>query len=143
MTAEKHNKLIGIFFFCHTIFIVLLFVVLIEFVRTMAGLFVEVLVSILSLGTKHADGPPSFWEILTMLDWKFWTFFVLNVLIHLLAGFSLLLKKSWGRIAGIVGAINAIISTPLGIIFGVYALIFFFSKKGQQLYARSELHLRA
>lgn len=143
MTAEKHNKLIGIFFFCHAVFIVALFVVLIEFIRTMAGVFVEVLVSLLSLGTKHADGPPGFWEVLTMLDWKFWTFFVVNISIHLLAGFSLLLKKSWGRIAGIVGAINAIISTPLGIILGVYVLIFLFSKKGQQLYARSELRLQA
>ena len=49
------------------------------------------------------------------------------------AGYGLLKKKDWGRIAGIVSAICASLSVPFGTALCVYSLWFFFGEAGKSL----------
>jgi len=50
------------------------------------------------------------------------------------AGYALLKRRSWAKIAGIVGGVAASMSFPIGTAVAVYTFWFLFSDLGKQLY---------
>jgi hypothetical protein len=79
----------------------------------------------------EADAPPPsfFFGIIAFV-------LVFNVLLTipaLVAGYGLLKKKTWGRVAGIVAAVCAAMSFPFGTALCVYALWFFFGEAGKAM----------
>jgi hypothetical protein len=51
-----------------------------------------------------------------------------------MAGYALLRRRPWGKIAGIVGGVVASMSFPIGTAVAVYTFWFLFSDVGRQLY---------
>lgn len=54
---------------------------------------------------------------------------------YVVCGWGLLKLKPWSRVIGIILAALALMSFPLGTIFGVYALIILFKKETEALFA--------
>ena len=138
MIPEKHNKVIGFLLIGHALFNALMVIVLVQFIRVASHILGEIMVSLFTLGTKHMEGAPTFWEVLTAFDWKFQAGFSILFLIQLISGLCVLLKVKYARIAGIIGAITAMIASPVGLLIGIFALIFFFGRKGQQFYKETD-----
>lgn len=139
MSPEKHNKVIGLLLIGHALFNILMVVVLVQFIRIAANIIGEILISLFTLGTKHLEGAPTFWEVLALFDWKFRVVFSLLFLIQLISGLCVLMRVKKARVVGIVGAITAMIASPVGLLIGVFALIFFFGRKGQQFYKELQI----
>jgi len=54
---------------------------------------------------------------------------------YVVCGWGLLKLKNWARVVGIILSALALMSFPLGTIFGVYALVILFKKETEALFA--------
>ena len=55
----------------------------------------------------------------------------------IVAGYALLKRRPWAKIAGIIGGVLAAMSFPIGTAVAVYTFWFLFSEPGRQLYDRT------
>ena len=55
---------------------------------------------------------------------------------YLVTGWGLLKLKPWARIVGIIVAVLSLTKFPLGTAFGIYALVIFFRKETEALFAK-------
>jgi hypothetical protein len=122
MTAEEHNKTLGI---CHLAYgglsALMVLVMLVFFGAVMfaipggeapVGLFVLVMAFIM------------LWSLILMLP-------------SFIAGYAILKHKSWAKPASIVAAVLETMSFPLGTAVAVYSFWFMFSDAGRAMYDKN------
>jgi hypothetical protein len=122
MTPADHNKIIGIMHLIFGGFFTLMaFVMLLFF-----GFFASVMTAV---AANDPNAPPAalFWAI---MGFVFVLYLVLSVP-SLVAGYALLRRKTWARLAGIIASVLAAMSFPFGTALCVYSLWFFFGEAGR------------
>ena len=124
MTNQEHNKYLGLSFLVHGA-IQLIFTLLI-----MA--FFAFFISVAPGQPGRGDEPPlAFFLILGAVMFVLQLVFTAPALV---AAYALLKRKSWARTAGIVGAVMAGMSFPIGTAVCVYALWFLLGEGGKEIY---------
>jgi hypothetical protein len=122
MTPTDHNKIIGIMHLIFGGFFTLIAVMMLIFFGFFAG--------IISAATANdPNAPPAafFWLLFGFITF---IYFLLSVP-SLVAGYAMLKRKTWARVAGIVASIVAALSFPFGTALCVYSLWFFFGEAGK------------
>ncbi|HEX8775132.1 MAG TPA: hypothetical protein VF735_16275 [Pyrinomonadaceae bacterium] len=118
MTNEQHNKTLGIL---HLVYGALHGLMMLMFV-----IFFAVIVPVVREGNRTHDGMPfSIYLLIITLISLFGLFYSVPSLV---AGYALLKRKSWARMAGIIGSVIAAMSVPLGTALCVYTLWFLFGQ---------------
>jgi hypothetical protein len=123
LTPEEHNKYLG---WAHLIHggLFLLFVVFI--LAMMTFMF-------LTMPGPPQGPPPAFIGIM----WVFMlVIYGLMLIPNFVAGYALLKKKSWARIAAIIAGVVSAMSAPIGTAVAVYTFWFLFSEPGKSIYDR-------
>lgn len=124
MTAEEHNRTLGIFHLIYGGLYALTFIgvgILFAFLAT--------------LPRSHRGGGDPFDDgvffIIMMSMMFFWILFTIPSFI---AGYGLLKRKKWAKIWSIISGVLAGMSFPLGTALCVYNFWFLFSEQGKALY---------
>ena len=129
MTLEEHNKTLGVLHIVyaalHTLLMLGVFGFMLFFFR-MAGA---------ELRNQPGAPPEAFILMFVLLGGIFALLFTVPSYV---AGYAMLKRKPWGRVASLVAAIIEVLNFPFGTALGVYALWFLFGK-GQALYAGDAL----
>jgi hypothetical protein len=128
MTNEQHNKILGIMHLAYG--------ALNGLVMLLIGIFFIVLVPVLREGPGRGDGMPLiifffFISMITLLG-------LFYSVPSLVAGYALLKRKSWARLAAIIGSVFAGMNVPLGTALCVYSLWFLFGQ-GARMYDQASL----
>ena len=128
MTNEQHNKTLGILHLVYGGLHGLIVLVL--------GIFFAVLAPVMREGSHMRDGMPlGLYLIILSAIAILGLFYAVPSLV---AGYAILKRKSWARIAGIIGSIIAGMNVPLGTALCVYTLWFLFGQ-GAHMYNASSL----
>lgn len=126
MTNEQHNKYIAYSFFAYAGFQLFWLLVM--------GLFFAFFFGSMPSRPGEPEMPFAFFGI-------FFAFMVVFQLIFTapaaIAGWAMLKQKPWARIAGIVGAVMAAMSVPIGTAACVYALWFWMGDNWKEVYSDS------
>lgn len=117
MDSEQHNKYIAYSFFAYVGFQLLMLSVMIMWMY-----FV--------LGDIRYPMPPVFSFVIIFMSF----FQLLFTAPAAIAGWAMLKKKKWARIASIVGAVMSGMSVPIGTAVCVYALWFFLGEQWKEVY---------
>ena len=127
MTPEQHNKYLAISHFAYGGFFLLMMI---------AGmvLFGLMLTSFPGAGPNARGGPPFVFVVFVMTFML--VIYGLMIVPSFVAGYALLKRKSWAKIASIIGGVVAAMNFPLGTAVCVYTLWFLFSEPGKSLYDR-------
>jgi hypothetical protein len=125
MTAEEHNKTLGI---CHLAYGGLMMLLMIAMF-----IFMGVIMSTLPSrpGGPDPEMPVAFFAL-------FFAFMFIYSLIFfvpsLIAGYAMLKRKNWARMASIVASVFEVMSFPFGTAVGIYSFWFMFGDVGKSLY---------
>jgi hypothetical protein len=128
MTPEEHNKTLGI---CHLAYGGLMMLFMIAMC-----IFMWVILGALPPrpGGPDPEMPLAFFGIM-------FAFMIIYSLIFfapsIIAGYAMLKRKNWARMASIVAAVMEVMSFPFGTAVGVYSFWFMFSEAGKSLYGTS------
>ena len=129
MTLEEHNKTLGILHIVyaalHTLLMLGVFGFMLFFFR-MAGA---------ELRNQPGAPPEALMLVFVLLGAVFALIFTVPSYV---AGYAMLKRKPWARVASLVAAVIEVMNVPFGTALGVYALWFLFGK-GQALYAGDAL----
>jgi len=120
MTAEEHNQTLATLHFIYGAMHGL----------TLAGLLL--LVMAVRFATPGAISISTFW--LTMSVLSFVVILLVVGLLPLAVGYALRKRRRWARPLGFALAIISLINIPVGTALGIYAITFFRSKGGVELY---------
>jgi len=130
MTPLEHNKFVGIAQLGYAAIHLLMMIVMMGF---MAVMFTTIYRQAESMG---GEPPPAFVGAIFVFSGLF------NALLSIpsiVAGYALLKRRPWAKIAGIIGGVLAAMSFPLGTAVAVYTFWFLFSEAGRQLYDKREV----
>lgn len=127
MTPQDHNKMIGIMYLIWGGFNALMMFIMIPFILMMLG----------AMGSDPTP-PPEFKAVLGIFMGVIVTVSVLFAIPPLLAGYALLKRKSWAKVAGIVAACFSALSMPFGTALTVYTLWFLCGPEGNKLYRKGD-----
>jgi hypothetical protein len=132
LTPEDHNKYVGL---AHVAYAVVYLMMMVG----LAGFEGYMLQNIYSRSHEMGGPPPP--QFLAPMFVVFGVFSVAMTVPSLIAGYALLRRRAWGKVAGIVGAVVAASSFPFGTAVAVYTFWFLFSETGKQVYPgkRNEL----
>ncbi|HVF87817.1 MAG TPA: hypothetical protein VM866_09515 [Pyrinomonadaceae bacterium] len=126
MTNEQHNKYLGISFLIHGGFqffwMLLMSLMFFFFFRSFPG------------QPGEPGPPPEFFLIFIGFMMVFQLIFTVPSII---AGYALLKRKSWARLAGIIGGIVAAMSFPIGTAVCVYAIWFLLGEGWKEIYSQT------
>ncbi|HWS56686.1 MAG TPA: hypothetical protein VN228_21300 [Pyrinomonadaceae bacterium] len=122
MTPADHNKVLGIMHLIYGGFFTLVSLLVLLFFGFFAGVMSAV-------AANDPNAPPAalFWALMVLV----FLLYLMLSLPGLVAGYAMLKRKSWARIAGIVAAVVAGMSFPFGTALCVYTFWFCFSKQGE------------
>jgi len=125
MTPQEHNKFVGLAQLGYAGFHLLMMVVVMGFEGYM-------LKNIYSRSQEMGGpSPPSF----VVLIFVFLGIFSIAMTVpSVVAGYALLKRRRWAKVAGIVAGVVAATSFPIGTAVAVYTFWFLFSDVGKQLY---------
>jgi hypothetical protein len=119
MTTEEHNKILGI---CHLVY------------GGMSALFMFAILFFFGaiMFSIHDDGAPVgvFTVILAFI--MLWS--LILTLPSLVAGYAMLKRKSWARMACIVAGVLETMSFPIGTAVAIYSFWFTFGDAGKAMY---------
>ena len=125
MTPQEHNKMLGIAHLCYAGFHLLMTVVSLGFIGFMfANIYSR---------SEEMGGPPA----PPFLGVIFLVAGIVNVATTIppaVAGYALLKRRPWTKVAGIIAGAVAALSFPIGTALSVYTFWFLFSDVGGQLY---------
>jgi hypothetical protein len=128
MTAEEHNKAVGI---CHLVyggFTSLLMVAM--------CIFMWAIFSTIPPPPGRPDaGMPA--AVMAMFFGFMMVYTFIFTMPSFVAGYALLKRKQWARTASIVAAVLETMSVPIGTAVAVYSFWFMFSEQGKALYEQS------
>ena len=119
MTIDEHNRTLGILHIVYGALHVLLMLLFFGFFGALIG----------SVGAADKNAPPLAFFALFFALFAF--FALLYTIPSFVAGYALLKRKPWARIAGIIAAIIETMNVPFGTALGVYALWFLFGEGGR------------
>jgi hypothetical protein len=128
MTNEGHNKTLGIMYLAYG--------ALHGLIMLMLGFFFAVMMPVVRSGMNARDGMPL--PVYIMFMTMIAVFGVLFTIPSLVAGYALLKRKTWARIAGIIAAVIAGMNFPVGMALCVYTFWFLYGK-GAHLYDKTAL----
>ncbi|MDX6446162.1 MAG: hypothetical protein QOH71_3236 [Blastocatellia bacterium] len=123
MTPEQHNKYLG---WAHVVYAVL---------HALMGVVVSVIVIVMfsTLPNSSRGNPPPMGFLIAMAI--FMLIFTVGISIpSMIAGYALLKRKRWAKIAAIVAGAFAAMQVPIGTAVCVYTFWFLFSEPGRLLY---------
>jgi hypothetical protein len=123
-TPEQHNKYLAIAHIVHGGLYALMMIAMLA----MLGFFIFI-----EIEDSNAKGaPPPVILIIFFVAIVF--FYLLLVVPSFLAGYALLKRKRWAKIAALIGGVVSAMSFPLGTAVCVYTFWFLFSEPGKLLY---------
>jgi hypothetical protein len=132
MTNEDHNKTLGIMHFAYGALHGLMMLPI--------GILFAVFVPVVGGGVGTHNGMPL---IIYVLFLTMITIFGLFYSVpSLLAGYALLKRKSWARMAAIIASVTAAMNVPLGTALCIYSLWFFFGD-GARMHDKASLSSHA
>lgn len=126
MTPEEHNKYVGIGHLAYAGIQTLLFL---GIALVLLGVFAVIPTPPEGSGELFAVG-----AIFTIFMGIFWLLFALPSFI---AGYGMLKRKPWARVAGIVASVLAAMNVPHGTAICIYSLWFLFSEQGNSFYKQT------
>ena len=129
MTPEQHNKWVGISHLAYGGFFILFVVIMMIFMGS---------IIFNAPGPSGQQPPAGFILFFFALLLFFSSIFLVPSLV---AGYALLKRKRWAKVAAIVGGVMAATSFPIGTAVCVYTLWFLFSEPGKLLYDRQSTPL--
>lgn len=129
MTAERHNKIVGILHLVYGGFTALMMLII-------TVVFSVIFRTMADAPASSQEPPMALFAGVMAVVLFFW---LLLIIPSLIAGYGLLKRKSWARTAGIIASILTVINFPHGTALGVYSLWFFFGEYGQKLYDKAGL----
>jgi hypothetical protein len=123
VTPEQHNKYLG---WAHLVYAAL---------HSLMGIFLSVIMLVMftSLPNSSRGNPPPPGFFIAMACFML-VFTVLISIPSLIAGYALLKRKRWAKIAAIVAGAFAAMQVPVGTAVCVYTFWFLFSEPGRLLY---------
>lgn len=124
MTPRDHNKVIGIMHLIYGGFFTLMSLLMLVFF----GFFAAILGSI----PEEPNAPPM--GFLLAIFGFVVVIYALLSLPGLVAGYAMLKRKPWARVAGIVASVLAAVSFPFGTALCVYTLWFLFGQQGENFH---------
>jgi hypothetical protein len=125
MTPQEHNKYVGLAQLGYAGFHLLMIIVVMGVEGFMFG-------NIYSRSREMGGpGPPPFIVVIFALVG---IVSIAMIVPSIVAGYALLRRRPWAKIAGIVGGVAAATSFPIGTGVAVYTFWFLFSDVGKQLY---------
>src|SRR5882672_41127 len=125
MTPEEHNKFLGISHLVYGGLFGLMVVGMLLFFWVIIGL---------SSSRQPLDGPPA---VFFFVMWTFMLlFYGMLIIPSFIAGYGLLKRKKWAKIASIIAGVLAGMSFPIGTAVCIYTFWFLFSEPGNILYDR-------
>jgi hypothetical protein len=125
MTPQEHNKYVGLAQLGYAGFHLLTMIVLMG----VEGYMFE---NIYSRSQEMGGPPPPPFLVLIFVFVGVVT--VAMTIPSVVAGYALLKRRSWAKVAGIVGGVVAATSFPIGTAVAVYTFWFLFSDVGKQVY---------
>jgi hypothetical protein len=125
MTPQDHNKMIGIMHLIWGGFNALMMIFIVPFMLAMFGII-----------SRDPAVPPEARAVFGFFGVFALVFALVFAIPPLLAGYGLLKRKSWGRVAGIVAACFTALSMPFGTALCVYTLWFLCGQQGEHLYRK-------
>jgi hypothetical protein len=123
MTNEQHNKFVGIAFLAHGGFQILMGLAF----SIMFGSFMALIPS----QPGRPEPPRAMFLVIALFVLIIQSVFALPSFV---AGYAVLKRKSWARISGIIAAVFAAMSVPVGTAACIYALWFFFGENWKSVY---------
>lgn len=127
MTPQDHNKIIGIM---HLIWG--------GFNALMMMIFVPFFFGIGALAAYDPKAPPGLMAVFGIFGVVMLALALVFGLPPILAGYAMLKRKSWAKVAGIVAACFTAMSMPFGTALTVYTLWFLCGPEGDKLYRKGE-----
>jgi hypothetical protein len=127
LTPEQHNKYLGI---AHLAYAALLFLLVVGFL-TMFGVMFAAMGNQPVRAGEPAPPPPAFFLIVGLFFAALYGAFLVPSFV---AGYALLKRKRWAKIAAIIAGVVASMFAPFGTALCVYTLWFLFSEPGRLLY---------
>jgi hypothetical protein len=127
MTATSHNKILGFLHLAYGGLTVLLMIAVSIFMLMMMGV----------IATNNNSGEPIPVGILALVIVFLVAINLLLITPSFLAGYALLKRKRWAKTMGIIAAMVAGLSFPLGTGLCVYTLWFLFGESGRFLYHKA------
>jgi hypothetical protein len=126
ITPQEHNKFVALAQLGYAGFHLLMMIVVMAFEAFMFR-------NIYSQSQQMGGGPPPTPFIVVIF--VFIGFFSLVMTVpSVVAGYALLKRRRWAKVAGIVAGVTAATSFPIGTAVAVYTFWFLFSDVGKQLY---------
>lgn len=124
ITPQEHNKFVGLAQLGYAGFYLLMMVLMTAFEAFMFR-------NIYSRSEEMGALPTPFFVIMFV----FIGFISLAMTVpSVVAGYALLKRRRWAKVAGIVGGVTAAMSFPIGTAVAVYTFWFLFSDVGKQIY---------
>lgn len=120
MTPEEHNKTLGIL---HIVYGGLHTLLMLAIIAVMYFVFDEI-------GRQPNAPPPAFFLMFAIFGGIFALIYTVPSYV---AGYAMLKRKPWARVASIIAAVIEIMNVPFGTAIGIYALWFLFGK-GEAFY---------
>ena len=129
MTAQEHNKTLGILFLIFgSVNILLLIPVALQITKVLKGIEDAAALNPNPEAAHNAMG------LLIILLIALGILSLVSSIMEIVAGFGLFKQRSWSPPAATIAAIVSVINIPIGTILGVYALWFLFGNKGREVY---------
>jgi hypothetical protein len=127
MTPTSHNKTLGILHLAYGGLNLLIMIAISIFMLTMIGV----------IATNNNSGEPIPVGIFALVMVFVVAINLLLITPSFLAGYALLKRKRWAKTMGIIAAMAAGLSFPLGTALCVYTLWFLFGESGKFLYHKA------
>ena len=124
MTPEQHNKYLGWAHIAHGGLLLLMVIAMMIFMTAM----------ILLDPPSRNQGPPV--GLLAVLWAVVGVIYGVILAPSFIAGYALLKRKPWAKIAAIIAGVMSSMSAPIGVAVSVYTFWFLFSEPGKSLYDR-------
>jgi hypothetical protein len=125
ITPQEHNKFVGLAQLGYAGFHLLMMIVVMAFEAFMFR-------NIYSRSQEMGGAPPTPFIVLIFV---FIGLFSLVLTVpSVVAGYALLKRRRWAKVAGIVAGVTAATSFPIGTAVAVYTFWFVFSDVGKQIY---------
>ncbi len=125
MTPQEHNKFVGLAQLGYAGFHLLMMTVL---MGVEGYMFQNI------YGRSQRMGGPPMSQFLVVMFVFIGLFSVAMTVPSVVAGYALLKRRPWAKVAGIVAGVVAATSFPIGTAVAVYTFWFLFSDVGKQLY---------
>ena len=122
MTTEEHNKILGI---CHLVYGGVSALMMFAFLFFFGAIFMSI----------PEGGPPAGLMLVFFAFIMAWSLFL--TLPSFVAGYAMLKRKSWARMACIVAAVLETMSFPIGTAVAIYSFWFTFSDAGKAMYDKN------